>query len=35
LSEHRRLYLLGRVVVARYYRRPLTLVAVARAMAGQ
>ena len=32
LSEHRRLYLLGRVVVARYYRRPLTLAAVARAL---
>ncbi|HYM45005.1 MAG TPA: helix-turn-helix transcriptional regulator [Solirubrobacteraceae bacterium] len=32
LSEHRRLYLLGRVVVARYYRRPLTLAAVARAI---
>ncbi len=32
VSEHRRLYLLGRVVVARYYRRPLTLAAVARAI---
>lgn len=32
LSEYRRLYLLGRVVVARYYRRPLTLAAVARAI---
>jgi AraC-like DNA-binding protein len=32
LSEQRRLYLLGRVVVARHYRRPLTLAAVARAI---
>ena len=32
LSEHRRLYLLGRLVVSRYYRRPLTLAAVARAI---
>ena len=32
LSEQRRLYLLGRVVVARHYRRPLTLAAVARAV---
>jgi AraC family transcriptional regulator, positive regulator of tynA and feaB len=32
LSERRRLYLLGRVVVARHYRRPLTLAAVARAI---
>jgi AraC-like DNA-binding protein len=32
LSERRRLYLLGRVVVSRYYRRPLTLAAVARAI---
>lgn len=32
LSERRRLYLLGRVLVARYYRRPLTLAAVARAL---
>ena len=32
LSERRRLYLLGRVVVARHYRRPLTLGAVARAL---
>ena len=28
-SERRRLYLLGRVLVARYYARPLTLPAVA------
>jgi AraC-like DNA-binding protein len=32
LSERRRLYLLGRVVVSRYYRRPLTLAAVARTL---
>jgi AraC-like DNA-binding protein len=32
LSERRRLYLLARVVVARHYRRPLTLAAVARAL---
>jgi AraC-like DNA-binding protein len=32
LGERRRLYLLGRVVVSRYYRRPLTLAAVARAI---
>jgi AraC-like DNA-binding protein len=32
VSERRRLYLLGRVVVSRYYRRPLTLAAVARAL---
>ncbi|HEY2282581.1 MAG TPA: helix-turn-helix transcriptional regulator [Solirubrobacteraceae bacterium] len=32
LSEHRRLYLLARVIVSRYYRRPLTLAAVARAL---
>jgi|HubBroStandDraft_4_1064222.scaffolds.fasta_scaffold50608_2 AraC-like DNA-binding protein len=32
LSEHRRLYLLGKVIVSRYYRRPLTLAAVARAI---
>ncbi|HKH78765.1 MAG TPA: helix-turn-helix transcriptional regulator [Solirubrobacteraceae bacterium] len=32
ISERRRLYLLGRVLVARYYGRPLTLVAVARAI---
>jgi AraC family transcriptional regulator, positive regulator of tynA and feaB len=32
LTEQRRLYLLARVVVARHYRRPLTLAAVARAL---
>jgi AraC-like DNA-binding protein len=32
LSERRRLYLLAQVVVARHYRRPLTLAAVARAL---
>jgi AraC-like DNA-binding protein len=32
LSEHRRLHLLARVLVARYYRRELTLAAVARAL---
>ncbi len=32
VSERRRLYLLGRVLVARYYRRPLTLAAVARSL---
>jgi len=32
VSERRRLYLLGRVVVARHYRRPLTLAAVAGAL---
>jgi AraC-like DNA-binding protein len=32
LSERRRLYLLARVLVARYYRRELTLGAVARAL---
>ncbi len=32
LSEHRRLYLLARVIVSRYYRRPLTLAAVAQAL---
>lgn len=32
LSERRRLYLLARVIVSRYYRRPLTLAAVARAL---
>jgi AraC-like DNA-binding protein len=32
ISERRRLYLLARVVVARHYRRPLTLAAVARAL---
>ncbi|MGO9247591.1 MAG: helix-turn-helix transcriptional regulator [Solirubrobacteraceae bacterium] len=31
-SKHRRLYLLGRVIVARYYARPLTLPAVAKAL---
>jgi AraC family transcriptional regulator, regulatory protein of adaptative response / methylphosphotriester-DNA alkyltransferase methyltransferase len=31
-SERRRLYLLARVVVARHYRRPLTLAVVARAL---
>lgn len=33
LSERRRLYLLARVIVARHYRRELTLAAVARALA--
>ena len=33
LAARRRLYLLARVVVARHYRRPLTLAAVARALA--
>lgn len=32
LSERRRLYLLARVIVSRYYRRPLTLAAVAEAL---
>jgi AraC family transcriptional regulator, regulatory protein of adaptative response / methylphosphotriester-DNA alkyltransferase methyltransferase len=32
-AERRRLYLLARVVVARHYRRHLTLAAVARALA--
>jgi AraC-like DNA-binding protein len=32
LGERRRLYLLARGVVARYYRRPLTLPAVANAL---
>src|SRR5262249_14152494 len=32
LSERRRLYLLARVIVARHYRRRLTLTAVARAL---
>jgi len=32
ISEHRRLYLLARVVVKRHYRRPLTLEAVAAAL---
>ncbi|MGO9322427.1 MAG: helix-turn-helix transcriptional regulator [Solirubrobacteraceae bacterium] len=33
LSERRRLYLLARVVIARHYRRELTLAVVARALA--
>lgn len=33
LVERQRLYLLARVVVARHYRRPLTLAAVAGALA--
>jgi AraC-like DNA-binding protein len=33
LSAHRRLYLLARVVVARHYRRELTLTMVAEAVA--
>lgn len=33
LSERRRLYLLARLVIARHYRRPLTLEAVAKALA--
>ena len=32
LSERRRLYLLARAIVARHYRRRLTLAAVARAL---
>jgi iron complex transport system substrate-binding protein len=32
LSERRRLYLLARVIVARHYRRELTLAVVARAL---
>jgi AraC-like DNA-binding protein len=32
LRDRRRLYLLARVIVSRYYRRPLTLAAVARAL---
>jgi AraC-like DNA-binding protein len=32
ISEHRRLYLLARVVVKRHYRQPLTLEAVATAL---
>jgi AraC family transcriptional regulator, transcriptional activator of the genes for pyochelin and ferripyochelin receptors len=32
LSDRRRLYLLARVIVARHYRRELTLAAVARAL---
>lgn len=33
IEQRRRLYLLARVVIARHYRRPLTLEAVARALA--
>lgn len=33
IEQRRRLYLLARVVIARHYRRPLTLDAVARALA--
>jgi AraC family transcriptional regulator, regulatory protein of adaptative response / methylphosphotriester-DNA alkyltransferase methyltransferase len=33
LGERRRLYLLSRAIVARHYRRPLTLGVVARALA--
>jgi AraC-like DNA-binding protein len=32
LRERRRLYLLARVIVSRYYRRPLTLASVAQAL---
>lgn len=32
IEQRRRLYLLARVVIARYYRRPLTLDEVARAL---
>jgi AraC-like DNA-binding protein len=32
LGERRRLYLLSRAVIARHYRQPLTLAAVARAL---
>ena len=32
LGDRRRLYLLGRILVNRYYRRPLTLEAVARTL---
>ncbi|HTR73004.1 MAG TPA: helix-turn-helix transcriptional regulator [Solirubrobacteraceae bacterium] len=32
LDSRRRLYLLGRLLVARHYRRPLTLAAVAKAL---
>ncbi len=32
LRDRRRLYLLARVIVSRYYRRPLTLAAVAQAL---
>jgi AraC family transcriptional regulator, regulatory protein of adaptative response / methylphosphotriester-DNA alkyltransferase methyltransferase len=33
IEQRRRLYMLARVVIARHYRRPLTLDAVARALA--
>jgi AraC-like DNA-binding protein len=33
IEQRRRLYLLGRVVIARHYRRPLTLNGVAQALA--
>jgi AraC-like DNA-binding protein len=33
IEQRRRLYLLARVVITRYYRRPLTLEGVARALA--
>ncbi|HEY8303439.1 MAG TPA: helix-turn-helix transcriptional regulator [Solirubrobacteraceae bacterium] len=33
IAQRRRLYLLARVVIARHYRRPLTLDGVARALA--
>jgi AraC-like DNA-binding protein len=33
IEQRRRLYLLARVVIARHYRRPLTLEGVARALA--
>ena len=33
LDSRRRLYLLGRLVVSRHYRKPLTLAAVAKALA--
>lgn len=33
IEQRRRLYLLARVVIARHYRRPLTLDAVAKALA--
>ncbi len=33
IEERRRLYLLARVVIARHYRRPLTLSVLARALA--
>lgn len=32
IDERRRLYLMARVVIARHYRRPLTVAAVARAL---